>query len=42
MAAAETLGHYAEWLDLRASELRRLNGLRGDRIYAGQSLRLTT
>jgi membrane-bound lytic murein transglycosylase D len=23
--AAETLGHYAEWLDVRASDLRRLN-----------------
>src|SRR5690606_20713118 len=23
--AAETLGHYAEWLDIRASQLRRLN-----------------
>ncbi len=25
--ATETLGHYAEWLDLRASGLRRLNGM---------------
>ena len=23
--AAETLGHYAEWLDVRASQLRQLN-----------------
>jgi len=26
--AAETLGHYAEWLDLRASQLRRINDMR--------------
>ncbi|MEH6593866.1 MAG: transglycosylase SLT domain-containing protein [Halioglobus sp.] len=25
--ATETLGHYAEWLDLRASQLRQLNGM---------------
>ena len=25
MQAAETLGHYAEWLDVRASQLRQLN-----------------
>ncbi len=26
--AAETLGHYADWLDIRTRRLRRLNGLR--------------
>lgn len=26
--ASETLGHYAEWLDLRASRLRKINGLK--------------
>lgn len=39
--AAETLGHYAEWLDLRAQDLRRLNGLRyGQPLIIGRSLRL--
>jgi membrane-bound lytic murein transglycosylase D len=39
--AAETLGHYAEWLDMRASQLRRLNGLRyGDPVVIGRRLEL--
>ncbi len=39
--AAETLGHYAEWLDLRASDLRRLNDLRfGTPLVIGQRLTL--
>jgi membrane-bound lytic murein transglycosylase D len=28
--AAETLGHYAEWLEVKTSRLRRLNGLKFD------------
>jgi membrane-bound lytic murein transglycosylase D len=28
--AAETLGHYAEWLEVKTSRLRRLNGLKYD------------
>jgi membrane-bound lytic murein transglycosylase D len=28
--AAETIGHYAEWLELKSSQLRRINGLRFD------------
>ena len=28
--AAETLGHYAEWLEVRTSRLRRLNGMNYD------------
>ena len=39
--ATETLGHYAEWLDLRASDLRRLNGMRyGTPLVIGQRLTL--
>jgi len=39
--AAETLGHYAEWLDLRASRLRRVNGMRyGTPVVIGKRLRL--
>ena len=39
--AAETLGHYAEWLELRASQLRRLNGMRyGEPVVIGSRLRL--
>ena len=39
--ATETLGHYAEWLDLRASQLRHINGLRfGTPISVGESLEL--
>lgn len=37
----ETLGHYAEWLGLRASRLRRINGLRfGQPVGVQQRLRL--
>ncbi len=37
----ETLGHYAEWLDIRAWDLRRLNGMAyRDRLYVGERLRL--
>jgi membrane-bound lytic murein transglycosylase D len=39
--AAETLGHYAEWLDLRASELRRVNNMRyGKPVVVGKRLKL--
>ncbi len=39
--AAETLGHYAEWLQRRAAELRRLNGMRyGQAVVIGRRLRL--
>ena len=39
--AAETLGHYAEWLDLRASELRRINDMRyGQPLVIGKRLEL--
>ncbi len=39
--ATETLGHYAEWLELRASQLRRLNRLRyGTPVVVGHRLRL--
>lgn len=39
--ASETLGHYAEWLRVPVSRLRRLNGLkRHQKIYSGQKLRL--
>jgi len=39
--AAETLGHYAEWLDLRASELRRLNRISyGTPVVIGRRLKL--
>ena len=39
--AAETLGHYAEWLDIRARRLRRLNGLRfGRPLVIGRRLTL--
>lgn len=39
--AAETLGHYAEWLDLRASRLRRVNGMRyGTPLVIGHRLKL--
>ncbi len=41
MQAAETLGHLAEWLDLRASRLRTLNGMRfGQPVIIGQLLRV--
>ncbi len=39
--ATETLGHYAEWLDLRASQLRHINGLRyGRPVVIGHRLKL--
>ena len=38
---SETLGHYAEWLDLRASQLRRINGMRyGRPVVIGHRLKL--
>ncbi len=37
----ETLGHYAEWLEITASALRRLNGIKSSRsLQLGQRLRL--
>ena len=39
--AVETLGHYAEWLGVRASRLRALNRMRyGDPVVVGHRLRL--
>jgi membrane-bound lytic murein transglycosylase D len=39
--AAETLGHYAEWLDVRASRLRALNHMRyGSPLAIGDRLQL--
>jgi membrane-bound lytic murein transglycosylase D len=39
--ASETLGHYAEWLDLRASHLRRINKRSyGRPVVIGQRLKL--
>ncbi|MFQ5759350.1 MAG: LysM peptidoglycan-binding domain-containing protein [Acidiferrobacterales bacterium] len=39
--AAETLGHYAEWLRLRASRLREINDMRyREPVVIGQQLRL--
>lgn len=39
--AAETLGHFAEWLDLRASQLRRINDMRYRQpVVIGQRLQL--
>jgi membrane-bound lytic murein transglycosylase D len=39
--ATETLGHYAEWLDLRASQLRHINGIRyGSPVVIGHRLEL--
>lgn len=39
--AVETLGHYAEWLDLRASQLRKINGMRfGKPVVVGRRLKL--
>jgi membrane-bound lytic murein transglycosylase D len=41
VAAAETLGHYAEWLGVRASDLRRINHLRFSRpVIIGHRIRL--
>ena len=39
--ATETLGHYAEWLGLRASQLRELNNMRfGAPVVIGRRLRI--
>lgn len=39
--AAETLGHYAEWLQLRASQLRRINKMRyGKPVVIGKRIKL--
>ncbi len=39
--AAETLGHYAEWLEVRASQLRKLNRMRFEQpVVIGQRLKL--
>lgn len=39
--AAETLGHYAEWLGLRASQLRRINHMRfGKPVVIGKRIKL--
>jgi membrane-bound lytic murein transglycosylase D len=41
VAAAETLGHYADWLGVGASRLRRINGLHArSTVVIGQRLRL--
>ena len=38
----ETLGHYAEWLEVPTQRLRRINGLRYNQdIHIGQRIRLT-
>lgn len=39
--AEETLGHYAEWLDLRASRLRQINNMRfGTPVIVGRRIEL--
>jgi membrane-bound lytic murein transglycosylase D len=39
--AAETLGHYADWLDLRTHRLRQINGMRyGQDLRLGRRLKL--
>ncbi len=39
--AEETLGHYAEWLGVRASDIRRLNGFRyGQSIRVDQTIKI--
>jgi membrane-bound lytic murein transglycosylase D len=41
IAAAETLGHYAEWLGVRASDLRRINHMRfRTPVIVGHRIRL--
>jgi membrane-bound lytic murein transglycosylase D len=41
VAPEETLGHYAEWLELPTSQLRALNGLRSDTaLTLGKRVRL--
>ena len=40
--AAETLGHYAEWLGIRARDLRRLNKMKyGKHVVVGKHLKLS-
>ncbi|WP_455374856.1 LysM peptidoglycan-binding domain-containing protein [Kaarinaea lacus] len=40
--AAETLGHYAEWLQIRASQLRRINRMRyGKPVVIGKRIKLS-
>ncbi len=37
----ETLGHYAEWADVRTQQIRRLNGLRyGGVLHLGQEIKI--
>jgi len=39
--ASETLGHYAEWLDLRASRLRQINNMKfGKPVVLGKRIKL--
>ena len=38
--AEETLGHYAEWLQVRTDDLRKLNRLRGKPLVIGKRLKL--
>ena len=41
--ATETLGHYAEWLDVRATRLREVNRMRlGTPVVIGQRLKIDT
>jgi peptidoglycan lytic transglycosylase D len=41
IAAAETLGHYADWLGVRASDLRRINHMRfRQQVIVGHRIRL--
>ncbi|HUN72855.1 MAG TPA: lytic transglycosylase domain-containing protein, partial [Steroidobacteraceae bacterium] len=41
VAAAETLGHYADWLGVRASDLRRINHMRFHQpVIVGRRIRL--
>jgi membrane-bound lytic murein transglycosylase D len=41
--ATETLGHYADWLDIRAAQLRELNRMRGGTpVVIGQRLKIDT
>lgn len=41
VASAETLGHYAEWLGIRASDLRRINHMRFHQpVIVGHRIRL--
>ncbi|MBL7664623.1 MAG: LysM peptidoglycan-binding domain-containing protein [Bacteriovoracaceae bacterium] len=38
--AEETLGHYSDWLVVRAQVIRSLNGIRGNNIRVGQKIKL--